>query len=113
MAIAVTLNNTFLALTAVISGMLILTLVRKKTKTVIVDERIQNISGQAARLTYAILTTFVGLISIFFILSGNQNNDAYVQSLGTILSYITLLSIGLYAVSYKYFNNKYGASDDK
>jgi uncharacterized membrane protein len=112
-AIAVTYNNIILALAGVVIGMLFLFLVRKKTKAVLVDERIQSIAGYAARLTYTILTITVAFLSLIFILSGRQFNEPNYEMLGIILSYVTLFSVALYSLSYKYFSKKYGETDDK
>lgn len=109
--IAVVENNTLLALAGVVIGILFLTLVRSRTKQVLVDERIKSISGYAARLTYMILTALLGLLSIFFISSGGRTDELYMEALGVILSYITLLSVAIYAMSYKFFEKKYGGND--
>jgi uncharacterized membrane protein len=112
-AIAVVYNNIILALAGVLIGMLFLFLVRKKTKVVLVDERIQNISGRAARLTYSILTVTVAFLSLIFIGGGRRLGEPNYEALGVILSYIALLSVALYALSYKYFSKKYGEADDE
>lgn len=112
-AIAVVYNNVVLALAGVVIGILFLFLVRKKTKVVLVDERIKSIAGYAARLTYTILTITVALLSLIFILSARRLNEPNYEMLGIILSYITLFSVALYSLSYKYFSKKYGETDDK
>lgn len=112
-AIAVVANNIILALAGVLIGMLFLFLVKRKTKAVLVDERIQNIGARAARLTYTILTMTIGLLSLIFIMSGRQTGEANYEVVGIILSYTTLLSLALYSLSYEYFNKKYGAGDNE
>ncbi|MFA5029221.1 MAG: DUF2178 domain-containing protein [Patescibacteria group bacterium] len=112
-AIAVVFNNIILALAGVLIGLLFLFLVRRKTKAVLVDERIQNIGGRASRLTYVILTITVAFLSLVFILSGRRMGEANYETLGIILSYITLFSLALYSLSYKYFSKKYGETDDE
>jgi len=112
-AIAVVSNNIVLAMAGVLIGMLFLFLVKKRIKAVLVDERIQNIGGQAAHLTYAILTITIGFLSLIFIGTGRRLGEANYEMLGVILSYITLFSLALYSLSYKYFSKKYGEEDDK
>ncbi|MFA5128661.1 MAG: DUF2178 domain-containing protein [Patescibacteria group bacterium] len=112
-AIAVVYNNIILALAGVLIGMLFLFLVRKKTKAVLVDERIQSISGRAARLTYAILTITIAFLSLVFIIIGRRVGEANYEMLGIILSYVTLFSMAIYSLSYKYFSKKYGETDDE
>lgn len=106
-AIAVVYNNIILALFGVSIGMLFLFLVRRKTKAVLVDERIQTISGRAARLTYVILTITIALLSLIYI--GNENYGM----LGTVLSYIALFSLALYSLSFRYISKKYGETDNE
>lgn len=110
-AIAVTTENILLALAAVLCGMIFMVLARKRTKAVLSDERTEKIAGLAARYTYAILTTFIAILSLFLIMSGQSNGDAFTESVGTILSFTALLSVALYAMSYKYLSKVYG--DDK
>lgn len=112
-AIAVVYNNIILALAGVLIGTLFLFLVRKKTKAVLVDERIQSISGRAARLTYVILTITIAFLSLVFIIIGRRVGEANYEMLGVILSYITLFSMAIYSLSYKYFSKKYGETDDE
>jgi len=112
-AIAVVYNNILLAIAGVSIGILFLFLVRKKTKAVLEDERIQSIGGRAARLTYAILTATIAFLSLIFIGTGRQTGEDGYELLGVILSYITLFSLALYSLSYKYISKKYGESDDE
>ncbi|MBN1258131.1 DUF2178 domain-containing protein [Candidatus Peregrinibacteria bacterium] len=114
-AIAVVYNNIILALAGVLIGMLFLFLVRKKAKAVLVDERIQTISGLAARLAYVILTITIAFLSLVFIMIGRKSvpPQASLEVLGVTLSYIALLSLALYSLSYKFFSNKYGETDDE
>lgn len=112
-AIAVVYDNMALSFAGVIIGVLFLFLVRKKTKAVLVDERIEKISGRAARLTYSILTAAVAFLSLMFIAVGWRLDEANYEMLGVILSYVALFSLALYSLSYKYFSKKYGETDDE
>jgi len=112
-AISVINNNIYLALVGVLIGLLFLLFVRKKTKVVLVDERIQAIGGYAARITYIALTMILALLALFFMSVGKRTNEINYEALGTILSYITLLSLALYSLSYKYYSKKYGEEDNK
>jgi uncharacterized membrane protein len=112
-AIAVVFNNLVLALAGVSIGILFLFLVRKKTKAVLIDERIQTIGGRAARLTYTILTITIAFLSLVFIGTGRRTGEADYETLGIILSYVALFSLALYSLSYKYFSKKYGETDDE
>ncbi|MDD2646533.1 MAG: DUF2178 domain-containing protein [Patescibacteria group bacterium] len=112
-AIAVVYNNLLLALAGVLIGMMFLFLVRKKSKTVLVDERVKLVGGYAARMTYIILTVTTGVLSLIFTSAGQRSSEPNYEILGIVLSYLTLLSVALYSISYKYYSKKYGGEDDK
>jgi len=108
---AVSLENGFLAVSGVVIGMLFMFLVRKKFGRPEVDERIVSVSGLAGRATYAIVTTFLALLSLIIMLSGNNTGQSEMEMLGIVLSYIALLNIAIYSLSFFYYNRKYGAGD--
>jgi uncharacterized membrane protein len=108
MAAAVTIDNFYLAISGVLIGMLFLHLVRIRFKQVMVDERVISVSGKASRMTYVFITLLLGLLSLFFIFSGRFHEDFYIETLGVIFSYVVMLNIAIYAISYRYFNKKYG-----
>lgn len=109
--IAFSLNNFMLAIAGMIIGMLFMILVRKKTKAVIVDERIELMSGKASRATYGITTLAFAILSIIFILSGRRTDVLYYEIIGLTFSYITLFCIAIYSISYKYYQKKYGGNE--
>jgi len=112
-AVAIIYNNIILAFAGMIIGISFLFLVKKKTKAVLVDERLENIAGRAARLTYITLTITIGFLSLIFIGTGRRTGETGYEFLGIILSYITLLSVAIYSLSYKYFSKKYGETADE
>jgi len=112
-AVAVVYNNIVLAFAGVLIGMLFLFWVRKKTKVILVDERIQNIAGRAARLTYVTLTITAAVSSLALTIIGRRFSETSYETLGIILSYVTLFSLALYSLSYKYISKKYGETDDE
>jgi len=112
-AAAVVYKNIVLALAGVIIGVIFLLLVKRKTKAVLVDERIEIISGKAARFTYSIFTITIAMLALFFTIISRRIHDINYEMLGTFLSYITLFNLALYSISYKYFRKKYGDTDDE
>ncbi len=107
-ATAVSINNFYLAISGVLIGVLFNILVRSKFRKTLVDERIINISGRAARITYVITTLIIALLSLFLIFSGRQHQDINTETIGIIFSYVAMLNIAIYAISFRYFNKKYG-----
>lgn len=106
--IAVSINNFYLAITGVFIGVLFMLLVRSRFKKVIVDERVVSISGKASRMTYTIVTLFLAVLGLFLILSGRGDENIYVESIGVLFSYVAMLLIATYSISYHFFNKKYG-----
>jgi uncharacterized membrane protein len=118
-ALSVTRDSYILAIVGTLTGMLFLIFVRTKTK-ITVDEREITVREKAARLTYAIFAPTIGLGSLLLLMpskSGlsvfSKGEFAYIESLGTVLAYLTLFMIAIYALSYHFINRKYGGSSDE
>ncbi|MFA5134986.1 MAG: DUF2178 domain-containing protein [Patescibacteria group bacterium] len=109
-AVAFVIGNLFLAIAGLLIGALFVFLVRQQYKHVIIDERVLNVSGHAARLTHLSSTLLLGIVALFLIFSGQQNDEFYVESLGVVISYVALFNITLYAIFFHYFNKKYGGT---
>lgn len=107
-ATAVSINNFYLAVSGILIGLLFNILVRSKLRKKLVDERIVSLSGKAARMTYVISTLTLAILSLFLIFSGRQHQDTTTETIGIIFSYIAMLNIAIYAISFRYFNKKYG-----
>ena len=109
--VAVWLNLYLLAAAGVLTGLLFLALVRSKA-SITVDEREQTIREKAAAATYAIFAATIG-ISAFILLLWARRGFLYLEALGLVFAYLTLFSIALYAISYHFFNRKYGGDRDE
>ncbi len=114
-AIAIVNNDLILALAAILIGTVFIILMKKTTKIILVDERIQSISGKASRLTYTITTAVLAFLSLFFIMIGRKAipTQPNIELLGVTFSYIVLFNLALYSISYKYLSKKYGETDDE
>jgi uncharacterized membrane protein len=77
-----------------------------------VDERERAVREKTAQMTYAIVTPILGLGS-FLILMMGRGEFVFLQALGTILSYVTLFMIAVYAIAFHFLNRKYGGSSDE
>lgn len=108
---AVNINNFYLALTGVLIGILFMFLVKAKFKKITVDERIVSVGGKAARLSQIITILALGCLSVFFIVSGQNRQDFYTESLGVAFSYIILFNIAVYSISFRYYNKQYGGNE--
>jgi len=108
MAISVFFGNILLAFLGVITGMLLLTLMKKKTKVKVEDERTEQISLKACKATYFVTTCVLLISSSLLITLGYKGRieATFIISLGIVLSYITMFIISLYSFFFYYFNKK-------
>ena len=113
-SLAIGRDSYLLATAGILTGMVFLALVRSKAK-IKTDERDETIQEKAARMTYSIFTPTIGIASFLLLLPSkggfpvfSKGEWLYVESLGMIFAYLTLFLIAVYAISYHYFNRKYG-----
>jgi uncharacterized membrane protein len=105
------LNNYFLAAAGVVTGLLFLLLVRSRAR-VFVDEREQSMREKAAAATYTIYAGTIGISALLLLLFARRGFP-YLEALGLVLAYLTLFLIALYAISYQFFNRKYGGGGNE
>ncbi len=96
---AVVSENFMLALAGVISGMLVIWLAKKRTKTITADEMILTVSGKAARITYSLTTISLALVSVLLMFLAKE---PFPKALGIIFSYLALAMMVVYSILYKY-----------
>lgn len=110
-AVSLWLNNWLLAALGVLVGLLLLALVRARAK-VAGDEREQAIREKAAAATYGIFAGTIG-VSAVLLLFFSKRGFLYLEAVGLLFAYLTLFLIALYAISYAFFNRKYGGGGDE
>lgn len=111
-SVSVTLNNIYLAVAAVLIGMLFMIVIKRRIKGVAADERVMTVSEKASRITFAIFTPIIGIASFILIMIGEQGNPR-LKFLGMVLSYLTLLSIAIYSFTFYFINRKMGGGSDE
>lgn len=118
-SIAVSRGSYLLAAAGVLTGMIFMVLVRSRAK-IKTDERELTIQEKAARMTYAIFAPTLG-IAAFLLLLPTQGGISefskgewlFIESLGMVFAYLTLFLIAIYAISYHFFNKKYGGGGNE
>lgn len=90
---------------------------RAKIKT---DEREVTIQEKAAKMTYAIFAPTLGITAFLLLLPSkggisifSKGEWLYIESLGMVFAYLTLFLIAIYAISYHFFNKKYGGGGNE
>lgn len=118
-SIAVTRGSYLLAAAGVLTGMVFMILARAKAK-IVTDERESTIQDKAARLTYAIFAPTLGIAAFLLLLPSrggmavfSKGEWLFTESLGMVFAYLTMFLITVYAISYHFFNRKYGGSSDE
>lgn len=118
-AIAVVRSSYLLSFAGIITGLVFMVLVRSKAK-IKTDEREKTIQEKAAQITYAIFAPTLGIGSFLLLVpsySGisvfSKGEFTYLESLGMIFAYLTLFLIAIYAISYHFFNRRYGGGNEE
>lgn len=118
-AVSVNLDSYLLAIVAVLTGMLFMIVARSKAK-IRTDEREVAIQEKAARMTCAIFAPTIAIASFLMLLPSksklavfSQGEWLYLESLGMVFAYLALFFIAIHAISYHFFNRKYGGKSDE
>ncbi|NMB83963.1 DUF2178 domain-containing protein [Candidatus Roizmanbacteria bacterium] len=118
-SMAVIRDSYLLAATGVLTGMVFMVLVRVKAK-IRTDERESTIQEKAARMTYAIFAPTIGVAAFLLLLPSkggisvfSKGEWLFTESLGMVFAYLTLFLITVYAISYHFFNRKYGGGGNE
>lgn len=110
-AVSLWLNNHLLAAAGIVTGLLFLLLVRSRAR-ILVDEREQSIREKAAAATYTIFAATIGVSAVILLL-WSRRGFVYLEALGLLFAYLALFLIALYAISYQFFNRRYGGGGDE
>ncbi|MDD5438305.1 MAG: DUF2178 domain-containing protein [Patescibacteria group bacterium] len=107
---AVSTQNYFLALPAIIIASLLLFLVRSKVKEIIADERDYEIGGKAARFAIQIYS-WIAVVAMFLLLWQKNLNPSY-EPVAYTLAYSTCLLLLVYSLVFRY-HAKYSMCNKK
>lgn len=117
--VAVIRDSYLLATASVLTGMVFMVLVRAKAK-IRTDEREAAVQEKAARMTYAIFAPTIGIAAFLLLLPSkggisvfSKGEWLFTESLGMIFAYLTLFLIAIYAISYHFFNKKFGGGGNE
>lgn len=117
-SISIVRDNFLLTIAGILTGITLLTLARvgAKIKT---DERQQVIQEKSSRIAYSIFTPTIGIVAILLLLPSkaglavfSRGEWLFLESVGVIFAYLSLLLIAVYAVSYYLIGSRYGGVDD-
>lgn len=108
-----------LSAASILAGIVFMILVKAKAK-IRTDERESTVQEKAARMTYLIFTPTIGIAAFLLLLPSKGGIEAFskgewlfTESLGMVFAYLTLFLIVIYAISYHFFNRKFGGGDNE
>jgi uncharacterized membrane protein len=117
--LAVIRNSYLLASAGVLTGMVFIVLVSTTAK-IRTDERELAVQEKAAKMAYTIFAPTIGITAFFLLLPSKggisvfRNGEwLYIESLGMVFAYLTLFLVAIYAISYHFFNRKYGGGGNE
>jgi uncharacterized membrane protein len=112
--LAVIRDDFFLAAVGVLTGIVFMGLARS-TAEIRTDEREISVQEKAARASYAIFAPTIGLTSLLLLLPAKggfsifaKGEWLFIEAIGMVLAYLSFFLISLYAISYYFFNKKFG-----
>ena len=118
-ALAVIRDSYLLAAAGVLTGMVFMVLVRVKAK-IQTDEREATVQEKAAKMTYVIFAPTIGIAAFLLLLPSkggisifSKGEWLFVESLGMVFAYLALFLIAIYAISYHFFNRKFGGGGNE
>lgn len=111
-SIAVSIENIYLASSAVLIGVISMFLIKRSVKDVMVDEMIKNIAQKSALVAYSFCIPVLALFSIILMFSNLNNQNSYYYQLGVIFSYLVLFNMAVYSLAYYFYKKKYDTDDE-
>jgi uncharacterized membrane protein len=111
MAVSVILGNWIVPIFAVIISLLILTVLRRRVKDIVVDERTYAISEKASRLTLQVISVGMALVGIILLAIYRGENKTLTQVAYT-LEYATCALLVVNYIAYYYYRNKLGGKNE-
>lgn len=118
--ISIWLQLYFLAVVGVFTAAIFLMIVQSQTKLAI-DEREQTIREKAAHTTYAIFAPTVAICALLLLIPSHgdifpvfaKGEFLFIESIGMILAYLTLLLVVIFSLSYYWLQRKFGGKSDQ
>jgi len=104
-AIAIGTDTPIIALAAVLVAIVLAFILERRNKEVVRDERISQISGKAASVSFNIMLILAAVASLGTALFRSQLPENVVF-LGTIMGYFICAALLLYMCFYAYFSRK-------
>jgi uncharacterized membrane protein len=104
-AIAIGTDTPIIALAAVVAAIVLAFILERRNKEIVRDERISQISGKAASVSFYIMLVLAAVASLSTALFRSQLPENIVF-LGAIMGYFICAALLMYLCFYAYFSRK-------
>lgn len=111
-SISIVIDNSILAVAAVIIGMVFLLSVKRQTRGITVDERLVAVGDKAARLTLAIVMPILAVASFVLVMIGRHQGET-LAIIGQVVSYLTLGIMAVHSIVITFMNRKLGGEGEE
>jgi len=107
MGVAIYFDLVVIGILAVGGGMVINSFFKSQVTDTVDDERLGMVSEKAARTSFVITLPIMGLTSVALLIAG-EGPFYFLESLGIVLGYVTCVMVGVYLISWVFFNKQSG-----
>jgi uncharacterized membrane protein len=107
MAVSISLGNWIMPLAAIIISISILTVLRRRVKEIVTDERTYAIAEKASRLTLQIVAIGMALVGVILLAISHDSSSTMGQT-GLALCFATCGLLIINYLAYYYYSRKLG-----
>lgn len=106
-AVSVVLNFWIVPIPVIFAGVLIMTVLRRRVKEVVADERNYSVAEKASYLTLRIAIIGLAAVGVILLVVSHGESDGLTQA-GYILEYAACALLLINSLAYSYCNRKLG-----
>jgi uncharacterized membrane protein len=106
-AVSVVLGIWIIPIPVIILGVLVITLLRRRVKDIVADERTHVMAEKAARLTFQIAVIGIAAIGVILLTVSHGESPALTQ-VGFAFEYAVCALLIINTLAYTYYNRKLG-----
>jgi uncharacterized membrane protein len=106
-SISIIIGNWIIPVITVVTGIIILTILRRRVTEIVTDERTFSVAGKAARLTMQITIYAMTIIGVI-IIAMNFNRSSTLIQVGLAFEYAVCALLIINSLAYTYYNRKLG-----
>jgi uncharacterized membrane protein len=111
-AVSVVAGNAYILISAVIIGMIVIIMLRRRVKEVIYDERTYSIAYKAARLTMSIVGIGMAIAGAILLALNRDTLSSAPAQVGFALEYAVCGLLVINLAAYTYYSRKLGGKNE-